>query len=242
MPTNDPAEKVLGEGQTPTPQPEKEPEKNEIEEIRETVGTLADNVEKLTDTVRVMAEEKTIPEPEPEPKKESFIPNTWDDVDKRIDEKTKTNTRAILEERDKEIEDQRAEKEKARQVIDKDLDDQLTEMEKSGMITSIKDPDADDDPGKAQRREIFAYGAKLGTTNLKEVAERLKREHEAGYEFVWSGINVKSGKFIRKQTSGFGKTVPIASSSPRGPATKAPIPYKDLHNLSTDELIRRAGV
>jgi len=225
-------EELIGEEEE-----EKEPETNEeMETLKQSVSAIGENLAFLTDKLTEIEEKLTQPSATETPaEEEEWVPKTWSEVDRRIEEKARLEAEAKLAEKEREIMATREEEAKIRETIDKEFDKQLAEMEKAGIIPPIQNMDNPDDPGKACRREVFGYAAVLGTTNLKKVGEALQREHERGYVF-----DVRSGRFLRSRTSGFGQTVPVSSSSGRSGSGKRTIPYKELHNLSMDELVRRS--
>jgi len=245
MPTPNPMEEILKDDQTPPK--EKEKTNEEFGTLRDSVNTIGENLQSLTEQMQAIDEKLTnapapeapetpVTDEEPPYSGPSGQPVDWKEVRQKAREDAEKITDEKLAEKEKEVEKSRAEEEKARKTINDDFDKQVTEMEKEGLISPVKDEDDFDDPGRAQRRELYGYAAKLGTLRLKEVGETLKREHEHGY-----GFDNKAGKFIRTKTSGHGKSVPVGSSSSRGGGgVKTPIDYKTLHGASMDSLIERS--
>lgn len=234
MPTPNPMEDLLkDDDQKETPEPNED-----VEALKESVNTIGESLTALNEKLSGIEEKmtSTVDEPEPEKEPEDWKPVTWKDVDDRIEEKSETKAQAIIEEKEKQAQEDRENKEKALKVIDDDFDKQISDLEKEGLLVAVKDEDDANDPGRAQRREMFGYAATLGTLNLDKVAKALQREHERGYAF-----DVKSGDFIATKTGNPGKFAPVGSSSNRASSNeKAPIDYKTIHNMSVDQLIERS--
>lgn len=241
MPEKNPMENLIGNDSQPSIKNEEnnEESKNEdLEVLKESVTVLGENLQILNDKLSGIEEKIVTSSSSQEEKEEeeSWVPKSWGEVKETIEQTAEEKAEAKLKAREEEFKQTREVEEKYRKEINDDFDKQIASMEKEGLIPAIKEVDNPDDLGRAVRREIFAYAHKLNTTNLKEVGEHLKREHEAGFVYDY-----RTKKFIKTKTSGYGQQVPVGSSSSQGIGLRAPIDYKTLHNTSMDELIRRSN-
>jgi len=222
-------------------QKDSEQEKKEpgLEEMQSTLGSLSSGLERISGQISAI-EERMNQEPAEEPieeeTKEEWVPGTWGEVEEKARQQAEEVVNQTLQSKEQEAEERRRAEEEARKVIDEEFDNQLASLEEKEIIPKVENERDNTDPGKLARREIFGYAAVLGTTNLVAVGEQLKREHEAGNQF-----DIESGQFIKVRSEAPGQNVPVGSSSNRGGAQIKPgLSYKELHDTSMDEIIRRS--
>jgi hypothetical protein len=240
-------ENLLGDDPAnPTPPapatPPADDKPNELEELRTDVNTLGEGLQKVTGMLEEIAE-KLPSEPaapaapattdeEPPYSGPEGQPKDWKEVREKAKEDAEKATEAKLAEKEEEAKSFREAEAKTRKAMNDDFDQQVVELEKEGLITPVKDQDNADDQGRSERRELFGLSAKIGTSRLKEVAPILKALHDTGQAF-----DLKTGKVIRTKSSGYGKQVPVGSSTHGGGSSKGSIDYKTLHESSIDSLI-----
>ena len=134
-------------------------------------------------------------------------------------------------------ENKRAQEDNAR--VNADLDAQVDALQAAGMVPAIQNPNDRNDPGRIYRRELYGAAAKLGTTDLKAVAElTLAPLHAKGQMY-----DPISNSIIDYNPNIPGANAPIGSSSATtGISANAPN-YAEIHKArSMDELRERAGM
>jgi hypothetical protein len=233
-PSNVPPQNTPPEG---TPDPNKD-----LSSIMEGITKLSDTVSDITNRLDTFDETlegfKTAQPPagdtgEAQPPAPKWKPKTWDE----FPEKAKEVARQTFEEIEKEkIEKQEAikkQKDELQSQIDSDFDNQLQKLEEDGAIpkvVNVKDPN---DPGKQVRKELFALGIKYNSPDLVAMSELRNEWVGRGYSF-----DIKEGKWLRSNPEPFGASAPVGSSSSSAPSGTKPT-YKEIHNLSMDEMVRR---
>lgn len=163
-------------------------------------------------------------------------PQDWgalrDEIEQTAAEKAEAIVKAKEDARQKEIEENRQNEEKLNKTFDQMADEAVTK----GFIPAITNQDDPDDAGKAGRRELFGYAAKLGTTNLLDVAENLKTLNEQGIHY-----DVKLGKLIQAEYRPQGMNVPVGSSANRtGTPQGSKIDPMTIKRMSLDQLAKMA--
>lgn len=160
-----------------TPDPASPPVADEG--LLELIKAQNDKIDELNAQIAAQVEAAKPPvDPADDP--ENAQPADWKSVRAEMKETSAKVTRETLEkiEADKQAAIE-AEAEKRRK-LDEQFDAQINEAQESGFLSPIVDKDNPEDPGLLERREMFAIAAKLGTPNLKGVAESMKKMHDKG--------------------------------------------------------------
>ena len=218
--------------ETPTPEtPPAPPEPTESEKIQQVLSGIQENISKEIGEIKdkVSQVEEHVKPAEPEPK--AWEPQSWEEVDQRAREHAQEEVKRIKAEEDAAIRAQ----EDQRKSIDKEFDDQLSTLEKAGRIPTIKDNNNPDDPGNIARRELFGLGVKYGSPNLSAMADLAETLHKEGVRY-----DARQGQMVKDKQPTPGQTAPVGSSSRTTENATKPT-YKDIHNLSMDQLVRRYG-
>jgi hypothetical protein len=219
-------------------EPEVKPaEGQDLSKVTESIASIGETLQAITERIGGLEEKLTPTEPEPEPQPtEGWQPKTWDDIPKLVEEKGKEIAEQTLAERDKankEAEEARAAELKS---IDVEFDRQLEELEDKGIIPKIVNAEDPNDPGRQARKELFGRAASLKTIDLISVGNDLHQLHENGL-----GYEPGTNKIIRSKPNVAGMNSPVGSSSSRGySGSKPSVSYKELHEArSMDELVER---
>lgn len=164
---------------------------------------------------------------------EGWIPKSWDEIPKVVEERAAEATRRVIEENDK----ARAEAEEMRRTavkeFDQEIDEQVAKLEKEGKLVPIANQDDPNDPGRIQRRQLFGLASNMGTTQLDQVADTLHIAWNSGQEYDW-----KSKSFVQSRTKPAGFDAPVTSSSARTGSGRPVLTYKDIHNAKMDQLTK----
>lgn len=211
-------------------------EEDKVGEIVNQLNESLTGINERIETLQEKIEEQTYVEPEPEPQPQpQWQPKTWDE----FPEMAKKAAREVYEETTRQLQQEQEEYTKAEQEelkrIDKEFDQILSNLEQKNIIPRVTNPNDPNDPGRVARKEIFAMGVNMNSTNLEEVAKTRNILSKEGYSF-----NSESGEMEKtdKRPTPYGKTAPVGSSG-GGNSGGSGISYKDIHNLSMDELVRR---
>lgn len=166
-------------------------------------------------------------------------PQSWADVDAYVAEQVQSGVQRGIQEFTQSLQDQNAAAQRAKEQVDAELDAQVASLETAGLLPPISNPNDRNDPGRVYRRELYGAAAKLGTTDLKAVAEvTLKPLHDQGklYDPV-------SDSIIDYNAPIAGANAPIGSSTTTTGATPGGPSYADIHKArGFDELRARAGL
>lgn len=119
--------------------------------------------------------------------------------------------------------------------LEKQFDALADEAVAKGFLPSVTDDSNFNDPGKVARRELFGFAAKLGSTNLVDVAENLKALHDNGQRY-----DVQTQKLVIDRPQNPGRFAPVGSSSARTSGPTGQMDYKTLHTTSLEMLGKRA--
>lgn len=217
--------------QTPSENNQEKEEENKLDKILSSVDNVNKRMDKLEGQGSTEEQPPADEPPTPEDKKE-WQPNTWGQAEKDV----RKFTNEELDKRDQ-IKQDEVKKEGERKLkVNQMLDDQEKQLEEKGMLPKMEDPNNQDDPGRIARKELYGVAAKVGSSNLLSTGEMLKDMHDSGKRF-----DVRSGKFVKSKPASHGKDVPVgSSSSTNSPQETGKPSYKDIHNLSMDQLIKRA--
>jgi len=202
------------------------------QQLTETLNAINERVGGLEEKIDSSIPKEELPPQEEEPWK----PKTWGDfVTKAEEVANQTLERRIAESREQD-ELAKAEEQAVLNDIDKEFDVALGELEKSNYIPRIVDANNPEDEGRKARKELFGLGVYYNSPDLHKMADVRSKLHEAGY--VCQTDNEGKPNIIKKKPTPGGRMAPI--SSPSGGVSKGNTPtYKDIHNLSMDEIIRR---
>jgi len=209
--------------------------------ISDTLSKLGDSISGITE--RLDEFEETIggltppPPPETQTTEPKWKPKVWDEfpemaktvAQQTYEEMRATETQAAAEE----VESNTKKEKELLTQIDKDFDGQLESLEKDGMIPSVKDINDPNDEGRMARKELFAMGIKANSPDLVAMANYRNELIDLGLSF-----DIPSGKFIKSNPAPFGASAPVGSSA-RSTTTANKPTYKEIHNLSMDEIVRR---
>lgn len=226
MPTTPPPE-------APAPQPEVLT-KEYVDSLKELVETQTAQIAELSSTIAAAA----APDPEPPLKPEDDPDNKPFQSPKELRDELKRTSAEITRSEIERIEAERArlvtEDQKKRSDLDLEFDAMLSDAQEQGLIPAIADLNASDDPGKKARRELFAYAAFVGTSNLVAAAKTMKSARDGGLEF-----DMATGQFVRPAGSYQPRpAAPVGTSSGRTAAPSGNKPsYKDIHTKSIDKLL-----
>jgi len=199
------------------------------QQLTETLNAINERVGGLEEKIDSSIPKEELPQQEEEPWK----PKTWGDFITKAEEVANQTLERRITESQKQDELAKAEEQAVLSEIDKEFDVALGELEKSNFIPRIVDANNPDDEGRKARKELFGLGVYYNSPDLHKMADMRSKLHEAGYVF-----DVDTNSVIKKRPTPGGRMAPI--SSPSGGVSKGNTPaYKDIHNLSMDEIIRR---
>lgn len=230
-----PAGQFKEEGDTPetpeTPEGDEEkPAEPGINDVLETLKTVKEDLDSKITGIEEKVAQPQAPVQEEEPKE--WAPKNWGEVVEKAKEMTKAELAQAEAER---AEAARAEQEMA-ESIDREFDNQIDQLEKRKLIAPVADPNDPNDPGRAARRELFGYAAKLKTVDLIEVQEALDAHHRLGEHF-----DFRVGKFLKTNTPPAGATAPIASGQGTTTPPSGKPDYATIHGArGYDELIEKS--
>lgn len=166
-------------------------------------------------------------------------PRDWNDVDKYVNEKIQAGVQNGIQQFTDGINTQNTQAQQAKAQVDQELDNQVAALQNEGMLPPITNPNDRNDPGRIYRRELYGAAAKLGTTDLRAVAQlTLAPLHAQGK--IYDPLTDSTIDYAPAQP---GAQAPIGSSTTTtGQAPSGPS-YKDIHQArSFDELRARAGM
>ena len=179
---------------------------------------------------------------EPAPAAPKWKPKTWDEIPAKTEEIATATVSKVLDEREKakiqEVEDAKKQAETLKTQIDADFDAQFEALQTGGAIPEVKDVKDPNDEGKRVRKELFALGIKYNSPDLVAMAQLREEWVGNGYTLDLDVEHPDKSKWIKSNPSPFGATAPVGSSARSAPSKTGPT-YKEIHNLSMDEMIRR---
>lgn len=214
-------------------------EPQDLSALMESISQLGESIQSINERVAGFEEKFTpvTPDPVVDPDNDPLnqAPANWRALREEFETKAEEKAKAIIEARDNAA---KAEEQAAKAQIDslnKTFDDMADEAMKLGFLPEIKDANDNNDPGKEARRELFGYAAKLGSTNLVDVAENLSNLHELGKHF-----DPRVGKIIQSEYRAEGANVPVGSSASRSGGSGNKIDAMTMKRASLDTLARMA--
>lgn len=221
--------------ETPEPKPNEELTKisETLNGLSESLGTINTRIDSFETQLQSIVQP-----PAPETPAPAWQPQTWDDIPKLVEEKATEITQAQLNKVEQERQQALLEEQQSKEQIDKEFDTQLEALEKQGIIKPISNQNDPNDPGKADRRELFSLAAKLETLNLASAAEVLQTIHATGQTYDY-----QTGKFLRTNTTPAGLQVPVGSSSQTTGTNQTGPSYDQIHKArDMDSLIKLSGL
>lgn len=205
---------------------------NAMKEIGESLTSLNERVDGFEEKFTPKEEEPPV-DPNNDPRKAA--PADWgalrDEIEKTAESKAEERLRLKEEAETKAEEQRKTQMEELNQTFDQMAD----EAQKQGFLPEIIDENNPDDPGKEARRELFGYAAKLGSTNLVDVAENLAALHETGRRY-----DQRAQRIIQAEYRPAGVNVPVSSSANRSASTKPRISAEVMKRESLDTLAKMA--
>lgn len=224
----------------PTETPKNEPKAPEdtsakvmdmLTDINENLTGMQERIDDIEG--KVTAPPTTTPEQKEEP---AWKPNTWDDIPKVAEEKAKDIVEKAFKQREEQANEANEAKRKETEKIEGEINSQVEALEKANRLPAIKDESDPNDPGRAARRELFGFAAKMQTTDLQAAAEALENLHKSGIHY-----DFKTNKYL-KNAENPGKYTPIGSSSRSSGSFNEGPDYNTIHKArSLSELARLAG-
>lgn len=214
-----------------------------LSKLSDSVVGITERLDTFDETIEGIKSAQTTPQPPapvtPEPK---WKPKTWDEFPAKAEEIAKDVVEKTLEEKEaakiKAQEDATAQAQALKDQIDQDFDNQFEVLQKNGAIPEVKDVKDPNDEGKVVRKELFALGIKYNSPDLVAMAQLRDEWVKNGYTLDLNVEHPDQSKWIRSNPSPFGQHAPVGSSSKSAPSKSGPT-YKEIHNLSMDEMIRR---
>lgn len=182
------------------------------DQLLQTVSGLRTEFDAFKNEVTAPIEDEPAPAPAPQPGE--WVPQTYEDVDKRIIERAQEISAAALAERDRQAQQAAQQAAQQEQEIEAYLDQQVAALEQANLLPRVANPALNDpnDPGRRARAELFGYAYSLGTTNISSVANTLKSLHDQGLRY-----DVTQGKLAPITGSAApGASAPIAGGTPNG--------------------------
>lgn len=209
--------------------------------ISETLSKLSGAIDGLGERLNGFEEQMTAltppADPNPPVDQPKWKPKDWDEFPVLAEQVATQVIEKREAERIKQESDQVEQANKIKDQIDADFANQLTQLEKSGVIPA-------GDAAKGVRNELFAIGIKYGSSDLIKMSEMRTDYSKAGYKFNivkpenGVGIDPEKSGWIKSNPTPYGQFAPVASSS-HVSTNKAQPSYKEIHNLSMDQMARR---
>lgn len=245
-PVADPSDPVPFEFGTPTAPPPEPTPAAPADEVpswaKQFMGSIDERLNKFEGALQEEpAGDQPIGAPAPPAQSELAArnPQGWEDVDKYVSEKIQQGVQQGIEGFTNNLHQQNEQAQQAEAKVNQELDAAVDALQSEGLIPAIQNDNDRNDPGRVYRRELYGAAAKLGTTNLREVALlTLKPLHDQGklydpisdsvidYNAPVPGANAPIGSSTT--STGFGPQVPT---------------YEQIHKArSLSELRERSGV
>ena len=215
-----------------TPQVDLTPIQEQITSLIEQIAEVTGKIDDLGTTVTSLKETAPISETG------KWVPKTWDEIPALIEERATTKATEIFNAKVEEATNARNEAIKAEQVqkqqIDQEFEKTIVILEKQGKIPAVKEPNNENDEGRAARRELFGLGIKYDSPNLMAMADLREQIHKQGLAY-----DPNTSDFVKINSTAYGKTVPVGSVRTTAPA--GGIDQKTLRRLSMDQIVERYG-
>lgn len=220
--------------ETPTPEVNKEEQKQDsdaLNKLTETLNSFGSRLDEFSTRIEDI-DSKTDPSniaknlfKGQESEETGFVPKDWvpssekgwNEVFEKAAEIADTKARETLENylKDQKTQQEQTKAEEAR--IDQYLDTQVEGLVKDGKIPAIKDENDPNDPGRIARKEIYNLGVEYESTNLVKMAEL-------------------RDKFNGKAPAG--ADAPVGTSTKTTTNNSKGTDYKYIHETSMDKMIR----
>jgi hypothetical protein len=208
-----------------------------LTKLTEAVTGFDERIAGIESQIQTIVEPPAPPAPPPPPEG-AWVPKKWEEFITKAEEVAESVYQKKEEERLKIEQNRETESETIRTQIDDDFEKQIGTAVSQNLIPAVKDAANKEDAGVIARKELFALGIKYNTPDLMAMANLRRDQISAGYSVLMDKEHPENTKFIKSNPEPFGKYAPVGSSSTSniGPGKPA---YKDIHNLSMSEIVRR---
>jgi len=202
--------------------------------MMELLKAQSEQIEELNKQILAQTEANK-PAPDPSSDPEMAQPENWKQVREEMNARAAKVTQETIERIERERKEAIEAEENKRKEFDKLFDEQVSAAEKEGYLSPVKDPNDPNDVGAVERKELFAIAARLGTPNLKDVAQAMRQMHDKGLHYDYQSgqyvdrfakqpirpdVNAFTGEPI-KQESGF--SAPPVTGIPAAPVIQRSI-------------------
>lgn len=235
----DPNQQQPGQFTEQPPQPQQPPAQQQQQQNNDQppswANGLVEKVESLEEQLgQVVQQPPQQQQPTQQQQQEGWRPRSFEDIDKRIEERAQEISTKQMEAWQEQQRQQAEAQEKARQEADKHIDGQLEELRQNNVLPPVQNQYDPNDPGRQAQTELIAYAVNQGTDNLVAAAQSLQAHHQSGYYFD----RTKNG-LVRRGSQTAAAQAPIAGASPSvtgGNAQQGPT-MGDIATKSLDQLM-----